>query len=367
MKRLLHISPNQFPDLSIDHATKKIWYELAKDFEQYHILARSKDNRFHTYEEGNISLHLVPKFGKSKSFFLTSIYMLKIIRKNNINLMLSQCPLIGGFIATFISKTTKIPLMVEIHGMEYFRVLDSNKIHNKIISKMIRYSFRHANKVRSLSKKMTDMLLERNVNANIVEIPNRVNCNLFNLPKKDNSLNKKIKVVSVGRFVWEKGYEIAIKAILELQQKYDIELTLIGGGPLLEEYKEIAKDNKNFTFITWVQQEELLPILNQSDIYIQPSISEGMPRTILEAMAMKLPVIVSDVGAISGIVNHKVNGMLIEPGNIQSLENAIEELILNLQLRTSIANNGFFDATSTYEWNKVFSAYRKEVSDMINA
>ncbi|WNS81185.1 glycosyltransferase family 4 protein [Domibacillus sp. DTU_2020_1001157_1_SI_ALB_TIR_016] len=364
MKRLLHISPNEFPKLSVNHATKKIWCELAKDFDQYHILARSKDNRFHTYKEGNIFLHLVPNLSKSRSFFFTSLYMIKIIRKYNINTILSQCPLVGGFIATLISKATKIPLMVEIHGMEYFRVLDSNKVYNRIIAKMIRYSFANAKKVRSLSKKMTDMLIERNVEANIVEIPNRVNCKLFNKPKCNNSLNQRIKVVSVGRFVWEKAYDIAIKAIIELQQKYDLELTLIGGGPLLDEYKKLVKDHKNINFVTWVPQEKFVPILNQSDIYIQPSISEGMPRTILEAMALRLPVIVSDVGAISGIINNKINGLLIEPGKIESLIEAIEELISNPQLRKDIANNGYENATTKYEWNVVFEKYRSELINM---
>ncbi|MFZ3588948.1 glycosyltransferase family 4 protein [Bacillus sp. DJP31] len=364
MKNLLHISSNEFPDLSVKHATRRIWCELSRGFDQYHIMARSKDNRFHTYKEGNIYLHLVPKLGKAKSFFFTSIYMLRIIRKYKINIMLSQCPLLGGYLATIVSKITKTPIMVEIHGLEYFNILGSGKIHNKVIAKMIRYSFSNATKVRSLSEKMSDMLAEHKVKANIVVIPNRVNTKLFNMPKTNNIINQKVKVVSVGRFVWEKSYDVAINTILELQKKYDIELTLIGGGPLLKDFMKLAKGNEKINLITWIPQEKFVPILNESDIYIQPSVSEGMPRTILEAMAMRLPLIVSDVGAISGIIKHNINGLLIEPGDSKSLKHALEELINNHTLRNQIATNGYIDATTKYEWNNVFDKYKKEIIEM---
>jgi glycosyltransferase involved in cell wall biosynthesis len=365
MNNILHISPNLYPDIRISHATKKIWLELGKGFDQYHILARSQDNRFHTYREGKFFLHLVPKLGKSRSFFFTSLYMLKIIRKYKINLILSQCPMLGGFNATLLSKMMNIPLMVEIHGMEYFRILDSKRVYNRLFAKIIRYSFNNATKVRSLSSKMTRMLIERNVKANIIEIPNRVNLEVFNLPKEDHSLGKTIRIISVGRFVWEKAYDVAIKAVIDLQQRYDIDLTLIGGGPLEEDYKQIIKNNKNIHLVSWVSQEKFVPILTQADIYIQPSISEGMPRTILEAMALRLPVIVSNVGAISGIVNSSKNGLLIEPGNIHSLKQAIESLIVDQDLRETIATNGYNDVISKYEWSKVFDKYRNELLQMV--
>jgi glycosyltransferase involved in cell wall biosynthesis len=366
MAKLLHLSANEYPPLCQEHSTKKIWRELAKSFDEYHILARSKDNKFHYYSEENIHLHLVPKFGKSRSFFFTSIMMVNIIRKYKIDAILSQCPILGGFIAVLISKFNRIPVMLEIHGMEYFRILDSNNFTNKVLAKMLRFSFRNATKVRSLNKKMTEMLKARRVEANIVVIPNRVDFSIFNMPKKDYNLNKPIKLISVGRFVWEKGYENAIKATINLSKKYDIVLTLIGGGPLHDEYIRLSQESNCINLIGRLQQEELVPMLNSSDIYIQPSLSEGMPRTIIEAMAMKLPVIASDVGAISGVITDRVNGMLIESGNIKALEDAIETLINDHELREKISIKGYNEVKNKYEWNEVFDKYRHEILKMIN-
>jgi len=364
MKKMLHISPNEYPPLYTEHSTKRIWEELSRGFDEYHIVARAKDNKFHNYCEKNIFLHLVPKLGKSRSFFLSSILMIKIIHKYKINYMLSQCPLLGGFWAIIYKKIFKIPLMIEIHGLEYFRILDSNKILNKLLSKIIMYSLKNATKVRSLSSKMTKMLKNRDIVANIVIIYNRVDIALFNNPKMNNDINNIVKVVSVGRFVWEKGYDNAIKVIKNMQQKYKIELTLIGGGKLYKQYKELIGTNRNIKLIEDIPQKDLVTYLNNADIYIQPSLSEGMPRTILEAMAIRLPIIASNVGAIEGIIKNKENGLLIKPDSIKELEKAIEELIENSQLRKSIANNGYIDVITKYEWNKMFEIYRNEILKM---
>lgn len=363
-RKLLHISSNVFPALDVQHTTKKIWEELSKGFQEYHILARSEDHKFHNYKEGNIYLHLVPNLYKSKTFIFTSFYMIKLIKKYDINILLAQCPILGGALATFISKKTRIPIMVEIHGMEYFKIIDSDKVVNKVASVLMKYSLKNATKIRSLSPKMTEMLIEKDLEYNIVEIPNRVNFNIFNQPKKNNKLNETIKVISVGRFVWEKAYDVAIKAVVNLQNKYDIELTLIGGGPLKNEYKEIINGNTKIKLIEWISQENFVPLLSKSDIYIQPSVSEGMPRSILEAMALKLPVVVSDVGAISGVIRDKKNGLLIQPGDVTELELAIIQLIENQKLRESISNTGYTDVVSKYEWNVVFEKYRNELLSM---
>lgn len=362
---LLHISPNPFPELGVDHATKRIWEELSTGFNEYHIFARSKDNRFHESREGNIYLHLVPGFKKARSFIISSLYIFRILRLYKIDVMLSQCPILGGALATMISKNRKIPIMVEIHGMEYFRILDDSKLLSKLMAVLIRYSLKHATKVRSLSTKMTEMFATRGITKNIVLIPNRVNFNIFNKPKVSHVLHNPIRIISVGRFVWEKGYGNAIRAVLALQKKYDIELMLVGGGPLYRDYLEITNGYKGFTFHDWLSQDDLVQLLYESDIYIQPSLSEGMPRTILEAMSARLPIIASDVGAISGVIVNGENGMLIKGDTVSELERALESLIENNDLRQKIAKNGYSDAAMKYEWKKVFELYKGELIDMV--
>lgn len=363
MDKLLHISANTYPSLNgKNHHTKNIWEELAKGFDEYHILARSETNSYSYSNEGNIHLHLVPKITqKSKIFFFTSFWMFWIIKKYKITHLLSQCPIVGGFTATLASKFYKIPLMVEIHGEEYFRFLEKNSF----IVKVMKYTFNNANKIRSLNNEMTTKLKKYDIEKNVVEIPNRVNLNIFNKQKKDFSLRNTIKFISVGRFVWEKDYLNLIKILNN--SKISFQLILIGGGPLKKEYEKYIYENNlkdNVTLIDWIEQKDMIETLINSDIYIQSSVSEGMPRTILEAMAMQMPIVSTNVGSIDGVLENKKNAIVINPNKTNELIEAVELLVKDNRLREQIAIQGYKDVVEKYEWNKVFELYRNEIKSM---
>lgn len=361
MVNLLHISANEFPPLGNDHSTKKIWIELAKGFDEYHILGRAQDNKFHYYNEGNIHLHLVPKLLKAPSFAITSFYMVKIIKKYNINLLLSQCPILGGFTANIIKKVLNIPVFQEIHDTYYFELFKSKKMKDKLLAKITMFSIKNATKVRALNQMMETMILELYRNANTVVIENRVDISRFNTNKKNNVLHDPISVTSIGTFVFRKGYHTAIKTIKSLSEKHNISLTLIGGGKDKEMLVTLAEGYTNIKLYDRLPQEKLVEILEETDIYIQPSIREGMPRTILEAMAMKLPVITTNVSTIPGTIINGVNGLIVEPEDEQQLENAIIKLIKDADLRKEIVNNAYADVVKKFEWNSAFAQYRNEL------
>ena len=368
MIKVLHISANTYPKLGEkEHHTKRIWQELAKDVDEYHVFARSQDNSSSHTTEGNIHLHLIPKIhSKSRVFILSSFYMIKLIKQYKINRLLAQSALFGGFAATYYSKRLNIPIMIEIHGDIYFKFMRGNSISDRFFSKLIKYSYNNASKIRSLSSKMTEDLENEGITSRVVTIPNRVDFSLFKSQKKNYKLSNPIKVVSVGRFVPQKGYDIAIDTIKTLTNKYNIELYLIGGGKLYDSFHKQIEGCRNIHLLKWIKQSELVELICNADIYIQPSkpfLGEAMPRTILEAMALKLPIIASNIAAIPGILNEG-NSLLIEPNSIENLSKALEILINNEELRTKIAKNSYKDAYGKYEWKKVFTKFRSEIIDM---
>jgi glycosyltransferase involved in cell wall biosynthesis len=366
--KILHISANTYPSLNgKNHHTKNIWRELAKGFDEYHVLARSETNKYNYSEEGNIHLHLMPRLTKkSKIFFFTSFWMFWIIKKYKITHLLAQCPIVGGFTATLASRLYKIPLMAEIHGDVYFKYMQGKIFVHKIFSKITKFTFNNATKIRSLSSAMNDLLVMYGFTQNIVIVPNRVNLELFNSNKNSYHLHKPIRIISIGRFVEQKAYDIAIEAIKQLGKKYNIELHLIGGGELYDKYATLSKGYENIKLIKWIEQSELKVLLEQSDIYIQPSrpyFGEAMPRTILEAMAMKLPIIATNIAAIPGILN-ETNAVVINPNKADELVDAIVKLINNDEFREKIALQGYKDVVEKYEWSKVFELYRSEIKSM---
>lgn len=363
MTKLLHISANTYPALDgKHHHTKNIWKELAKGFDEYHILARSETNSYNYSNEENIHLHLVPRITqKSKTFFFISFWMFWIIKKYKITHLLAQCPIVGGFTATLASKFYKIPLMVEIHGEEYFRFLEKNTF----IVKMMKYTFDHARKTRSLNSEMTRKLKKYGIIKNVIEIPNRVNLDIFKNQKKDFRISNQIKFISVGRFVWEKDYLNLIKALHN--SNIDFRLTLIGGGPLKNEYEKYIIENKldsDVVLIDWIEQKDMIDMIVNSDIYIQSSVSEGMPRTILEAMALSMPIISTNVGSIEGVLKNGENSIVINPNKVDELVNAIITLTNDDEFRETIALQGYKDVVEKYEWNKVFGLYKNEIKSM---
>ena len=102
--------------------------------------------------------------------------MFWLIKKHKVTHLLVQCPIIGGATASLASSFYKIPLMVEIHGEEYFRFLNKNHF----ITKIIRFTFHRAKVIRSLSSIMTKKLEMYGISDNVITIPNRVNLSIFN-------------------------------------------------------------------------------------------------------------------------------------------------------------------------------------------
>lgn len=363
--KCLHISANKFPPIDKVNFTKNIWKELAIGFEEYHIIARSTRNRFEFFREGNIILHLVPKLGeKERSFMFSSFFIFYLIPKYRITHILAQSSLLGGVTAALASRIFKVPMMVEIHGEQYFRYLNEKGIVSSLYSGLIKFSFRTAKKVRSLNHFMTAKLNSFGI-FNVVEIPNRVNFSVFKSKKEQFQLSTPIRIISIGRFVKEKNYLRLIEYLH--RSNLDFSLVLVGGGPLKSVYEGLLEElgiKNKVELVDWVKQDDLHAMVTQSDIYIQYSTSEGMPRTIIEAMAMQMPIITTNVGSIPGVIENLSNGILVDVDDFVALINAISTLISDDALRESLANQGLLDAKESYEWSSVFEKYRLELVNL---
>jgi glycosyltransferase involved in cell wall biosynthesis len=366
MKRVLHISANQFPPLTIEHPTKKIWKELSIAFEAYHVLARSKTNKSCYSKENNIHLHLLPKIGnRNRSFFISGLSLFWLIPRYKIDGLLVQSAIFGGIYALLASKLFRIPYMVEIHGEEYFRILAKEKIWHIPLSLMIRAVYKHAHKIRSLNSKMTEKLAAFSFVDNVVEIPNRVDLSLFNERKKDFAIGDTIHLVSVGSFVPAKNYEKLI--IMLCRSELNFKLSLIGGGKLKPDYLKLIDSlgaGNRVELTDRLDQKTMAKRIIEADFYIQYSVSEGMPRSILEAMALQMPIISSNAGSIAGIIKSGENGLLTTVNDAQAFILAIKELAKDPESRERIAKAAFIDVKKNYSWETVFHTYRSELTEM---
>jgi colanic acid/amylovoran biosynthesis glycosyltransferase len=152
--------------------------------------------------------------------------------------------------------------------------------------------------------------------------------------KPENKVNHKIIITTTARLSWHKGYVFSLQAIKILKDKgFDIEYNLLGGGNL-NLYEELVFWRRSLGIEAnvnilgkYLSPQEVRDYLGSTDIYIQPSIIEGIPISIMEAMAMELPVIASRVGGISELVMENMTGILVPPANPNALANEIIKLI----------------------------------------
>lgn len=136
--------------------------------------------------------------------------------------------------------------------------------------------------------------------------------------------NNKIKLITVGTLTKRKGADIVIKALGKLPQSIRSRFTLsiVGDGPDKLEFKSLTRGlglDPQVTFEGKKSQPEVIKLLSDSNVYVQMSLSEGLPLALLEALRAKLPIITSDVGGCSETVSND-NGYLVNPDSDELAE-----------------------------------------------
>ncbi|MBL8012815.1 MAG: glycosyltransferase, partial [Candidatus Omnitrophica bacterium] len=164
-----------------------------------------------------------------------------------------------------------------------------------------------------------------------------IDCEKFRFRQSLHSSSGPIRIVSVGRLVEKKGVEYSVKAVLNLiKEGYDIEYVIIGGGPLYAQLSSLIHENNMTSRIKLLgpkDQEFIIDALETSHIFISSSVTaqdgdqNGPDNTIKEAMAVGLPVVACQSGAIEEVVINDMTGLLVEERNIVALASKIKYLI----------------------------------------
>ena len=151
--------------------------------------------------------------------------------------------------------------------------------------------------------------------------------------------------VFVGRIVGDKGINELIEAFVLLHKKNnDIRLLLIGNfedklDPLKAETKEKITESPFIEYLGPKYGDDLISYYAASDCFVFPSYREGFPNTVMEAGAMGLPSIVTDINGSREIIEDRVNGLIIPSKDMTSLFEAMEKVVLDKELATLMASN----------------------------
>ncbi len=152
------------------------------------------------------------------------------------------------------------------------------------------------------------------------------------------------RLLYTGRLAAEKGLPVLFESLRHLKVRgYDFELTLVGDGPdrgALETMALQLDIVERVVFAGFCGQDEVLARLRQSDALLLPSFAEGVPVSLMEAMACGLPVIATYVGGVVELVEHMVTGLMVHAGDADSLEAAIAQYLDDAHLRSRVSRQG---------------------------
>lgn len=134
---------------------------------------------------------------------------------------------------------------------------------------------------------------------------------------------------TVGRLTAVKGHETLLQVVRSLKMTMsNLKCLIVGDGPLMQRFTRLLRDlgiEKEVIFAG--QRHDVYDLINCMDLFVLPSLHEGIPMVLLEALALNRPVVASRVGGIPEVVVHGTSGHLVEPGNLKELQDAIRLIL----------------------------------------
>ena len=312
-----------------------VYDKLSKYFKHIYFLTYGgeEDLRFKDYLADNITI--VPKKNISNnllySFMLPFIHH-RILKKVDI---LKTNQMFGSWSAILTKLIYRKRLVVRTGYMLSIHFAKRNpKSKRKWLMKSIEgLAYKLANAIIT-SSQINFEYVERNYHPrrSHILIPNYVETDIF---KPMDIAKRKGSICFVGRLTQQKN----LFALLEALQGLPYTLSIIGSGEQREQLKQFANENGiKVKFLGNIPNHELPKILNEHELFVLPSLWEGMPKTLLEAMACGLPVMGTNIDGIREVIKHGENGILCDT-NSKSIREAIisvmEEKELKERLRES--------------------------------
>jgi len=271
----------------------------------------------------------------------------------------------GLFAKQLASK--KVTFVVFFHGWD---PAFEKKVDKKHLN-FFRTSFGKASKIFVLSNAFKIKLIEWGFKGDVIVETTNVDINLlvdFSIHQKfeHQRSTDSIKLLFLSRLLKDKGIFETIDAFVKLKEEHlNLELIIAGDGMNYEEVIEYAEHIEGVVITGHVDGQEKIELLKQSHLYCLPSYSEGLPTSVLEAMAFGMPVITTPVGGLIDFFQDEIMGYFVQPKNVQQ---TVEKLDLLLSNRETIAKMGMSNhnyaiehLTSTKMSNRLYEHFTNAI------
>ncbi|MES1038114.1 glycosyltransferase family 4 protein [Peribacillus simplex] len=272
--------------------------------------------------------------------------MLGLIKEEKFDVIHCNTP-IGGIIGRISGKKLKIPKIIyTAHGFHFYK---GASLINATLYKWAEMWLAHyTDAIITMNKEdyQAAQKFKLRNKGKVYFIPGvGVDTKLFHVEGIDkkglkNSLFLKeddIILIAMGDLIHRKNYEASIKAIAKAKNQ-KLQFLICGKGPKLNSLKVLAKDlgvERQIHFLGY--RDDIKDLLNIADIFLFTSYQEGLPRSMMEAMAAGLPCVVSNVRGNTDLIEEGKGGYLCGPDDIKGFAEAINNLVSNRELRSTMS------------------------------
>jgi glycosyltransferase involved in cell wall biosynthesis len=260
----------------------------------------------------------------------------------------------AGIIGRLAAFGLKIPVVFTAHGWAFANGVSekSKKVYiliEKFLSPLV-------SKIITVSAQDKLLAIKYNVASNEKQIvihngmPDIISSEEV---KKDSEC---ISIISIARFSHQKDHDTLIRALANIEN-INWKLNLVGKGPAMAQSKAKVKSLNLSSKVSFLgERDDIAALLHASDVFVLSTNWEGLPLSIIEAMRASLPVIATDVGGVSELVEDGVNGFLVDNKNVVQLKEALEKLLTNSQLRYELGQAARVKYLEDFTFDKMYSS-----------
>lgn len=309
-------------------------------------------------------------------FLMASKQIKDIVKSKNINIIINNTPLTNLICNLSLRHQINIgnlAVLRVVHGMwakELCRYGESRTLYgSKLMESMLpvfgsaveRYELNASGNIISVNNEIKEYIATLGVKKDIHVLSAGVDCTRFKPPSTSKSeIRSKLKIrnkqtiLFVGNLTEIKGANYLIESASIILKHHNVQFIFVGDGINREKYRSMVTEKGIADAVIFAGQVEdaLLPQFYQAaDIFCLPSLQEGLPQTLLEAMSTGLPVVATNVGGIPSILVDGANGCIVESKNVDVLSNKIELLIQNQNLAESMGHEARRTILANYSWN----------------
>lgn len=266
--------------------------------------------------------------------FLTIWYFIYFLRHR---IDIAQPQSRDDFIAsTFAAKILYRKIIWIDHADLKYIYMNHKKWYKNPVGKLVYISSKLADKI-IIESHSEKKLIESSLNKKLPSNYSVIHIGVVDSYKPTKPRSGPLILASTSRMVKTKGISELIEAFKLIDSK-NVILKLCGDGPDVDYFKSLAGGIKNIEFLG--QVDDVIGVLQNSDVLIHPSYHEGFGLSLVEAEMCSLPIIACSVGSIPEIVKDGVNGILIQPRNVDELAAAMSRLIKDAKLRIDMGKAG---------------------------